>query len=275
MQQRNFFPDLNQLRDSDRLVVFFDRQIVTREGAYLWRRAELEYILPTDAELLVIDESEDSAIIVAHVRQDPSTHLKAEMRSLRSLLGADSEAVLALAGKANQLLDWYMTHRYCGVCGGATKPHSNQRALVCSRCQHQYFPRINPCVIMLVVRGREILLARSARFKSGFFSCLAGFIEVGETPEQTVIREVREEVGIEIENVRYFKSQSWPFPSQLMLGFYADYKSGDIVPEIEEIAEAGWYDVANLPTVPSSIISVSGELIRDYVAKFETPGQER
>ena len=115
------------------------------------------------------------------------------------------------------------------------------------------------------MRGDQLLLARSARFKSGFFSCLAGFIEVGETPEQTVVREVKEEVGIEVENIRYIKSQSWPFPSQLMLGFIADYKAGEIVVAPEEIEEAHWYDVYSLPKVPSPAISVAGELIQTFV----------
>ncbi|MFT7015569.1 MAG: NAD+ diphosphatase [Pseudohongiellaceae bacterium] len=118
---------------------------------------------------------------------------------------------------------------------------------------------------MLIVDGDKILLARSARFKSNFFSCLAGFMEVGETAEETVAREVKEEVGLEIENIRYLKSQSWPFPSQLMLGFIADYKSGDIVPEPGEIEEANWYHVDDLPAVPSPSISVAGELIQYYV----------
>ena len=128
---------------------------------------------------------------------------------------------------------------------------------------------------MLVVQGDKILLARSARFKSGFYSCLAGFIEVGETPEQTVAREIREEVGIEVENIRYSKSQSWPFPSQLMLGFYADYKSGEIVPEEEEIAEAAWYQINQLPVVPSASISVAGQLIQDYVSWRKGMGFEK
>jgi NAD+ diphosphatase len=111
------------------------------------------------------------------------------------------------------------------------------------------------------------LLARSARFRSGFFSCLAGFIEVGESAEDTVLREVKEEVGILVNNIRYLKSQSWPFPSQLMLGFIADYQSGEIVPEPGEIEEAGWYDIDNLPNVPIPGISVAGELIEHYVAQ--------
>lgn len=274
MTQRNYFPLPNQLKDSDKLVLFHERQVLVRGENFVWSRSELALALPEDVELLLIDEFEGEAVIAVNVKQDVSAALGAEIRPLRSLLLADSEAVLAQAGKANQVLDWYSSHRYCGACGCATVQHPEQRAVVCPRCERQYFPRINPCVIMLIVRGRQILLARSARFKSGFFSCLAGFIEVGETPEQTVAREVREEVGVEVSNIRYAKSQSWPFPSQLMLGFYADYESGVIVPEEAEIAEAAWFDIDNLPAVPSAEISVAGELIRDYVRLMQAANFE-
>jgi len=116
----------------------------------------------------------------------------------------------------------------------------------------------------LVSRDSEILLARSSRFKSGFYSCLAGFIEAGETPEQCVAREVKEEVNLEVENIRYIKSQSWPFPSQLMLGFIADYKEGEILPDKSEIEEAAWYPIDDLPNVPKASITIAGELIDYY-----------
>jgi NAD+ diphosphatase len=114
-----------------------------------------------------------------------------------------------------------------------------------------------------------VLLARSARFRTGFYSCLAGFIEIGETAEDTVLREVREEVGISVNNIRYVKSQSWPFPSQLMLGFIAEYESGKIVLEPDEIEEAGWYDIGALPNVPLPGISVAGELIQQYTEEVK------
>lgn len=169
-----------------------------------------------------------------------------------------------LAGRASQLLNWYRTHRYCGSCGAENVWRSAQQVLACQACEVDYYPRINPCIIVLVTRGRQILLARSVRRGATFFSCLAGFIEPGESAEQAVAREVHEEVGIKINNVRYVKSQPWPFPSQLMLGFHADYVSGEIVPEAAEIAEAHWYDVNNLPETPAPAISVAGQLIQEY-----------
>lgn len=266
MTRRGYFPVPDELTDNDQFVLFQENQILVRGDNFVWSRSELELILPANLEILLIDTQAGVPVIAINAKTDITQLLQAERRSLRSLFALDDDRAFTMAGKANQVLEWYVSHRYCGVCGCATKHHPSQRALLCPNCQQQFFPRINPCAIMLVVRGDEILLARNARFKTGYFSCLAGFIEVGETPEQTVAREIMEEVGIEVENIRYAKSQSWPFPSQLMLGFYADYKSGDIVPEVDEIEEADWFRIDRLPPVPPAKISVAGELIQDYVS---------
>lgn len=269
MVQRSYFPTIDQLLETDRFVLLYDNQIVVRGSEFIWNKSELDCIFSIGAELFVVDElleaGATTTFIAVLAQENPTKLLRAQSRSLRSLLFERGESALNLAGKASQILDWYNTHKFCGACGAPTIQHETQRAVNCSVCERQYFPRINPCAIMLVVNGDQVLLARSARFKTGFFSCLAGFIEVGETPEQTVVREVKEEVGLEVENVRYIKSQSWPFPSQLMLGFIADYKAGKIVVEPEEIEEAQWYDVNSLPKVPSPAISVAGELIQSYV----------
>lgn len=241
---------------------------MVRGDGFLWSLSELESILATDVEIMLIDNQGGAPVLAINTRSDVSNLLDAEKRSLRSLLASPDARAISMAGKANQVLEWYASHRFCGACGSPTDHHASQRVLVCANCEQQFFPRINPCAIMLVVRGEELLLARNARFKSGYYSCLAGFIEIGETPEQTVAREVKEEVGIEVENIRYARSQSWPFPSQLMLGFYADYKSGEIVPEPEEIEIADWFRFDRLPPVPSASISVAGALIEDYVSQF-------
>ena len=144
----------------------------------------------------------------------------------------------------------------------------NGSLLSCPACESEYYPRINPCIIVLVADGRKVLLARSSRRGTTFFSCLAGFIEPGETAEEAVAREVYEEAGIQVTNVRYVKSQPWPFPSQLMLGFYADYAGGDLNPCPEELAEAGWYDVNALPSIPAPSISVAGQLIEGYCRSY-------
>lgn len=179
------------------------------------------------------------------------------VRSLFNLLG--TEAVY-LVGRAIQLLDWQKNHRYCGRCGAPTTVKTGEFAMSCSGCNLVVYPRISPAIMVLISRGDELLLARSPRFKPGVFSALAGFVEAGETLEQCVIREVREEVGIEITNLRYFRSQPWPFPDSLMVAFFADYVSGTIQPDPLEIEAAGWFLRGALPALPEPV-SIARQLI--------------
>lgn len=265
MLTKKIFPVFEELHAEDKFVVFYEDRLAVKAREFIWSLNDVGGLIGDSDDLIYIDVAGDASYYLLQAKVDPADYLGAEFQSLRSLLFSQSELAFTVAGKAAQLIDWYNSHRFCGACGTPTSKHPQQRAVVCDSCKRHYFPRINPCAIMLVVDGDRILLARSARFKSNFFSCLAGFMEVGETAEETVAREVKEEVGLEIENIRYLKSQSWPFPSQLMLGFIADYKSGEIVPEPGEIEEANWYHVNDLPNVPAPGISVAGELIQHYV----------
>jgi NAD+ diphosphatase len=187
--------------------------------------------------------------------------------SLYHLLGRVDDALFGLAGNAQQLLSWDRESRFCGRCGQSTGTHDRERARVCVPCGSSVYPRIAPCVIALVSRGEELLLARNANFPGEMFSTLAGFIEVGESVEDCLRREVKEEVGVDVGEMRYFGSQPWPFPNQLMLGFFAEYRGGDIVCEDEEIAEAHWFRPDALPTIPPPH-SIAGRLIRHHVERY-------
>jgi NAD+ diphosphatase len=187
-------------------------------------------------------------------------------RGLRGLYGAVDEATFAACGRAVHLADWATTSRFCGACGAATERAEGERAMRCPSCKNMYYPRIAPAVIVLVRRGEEALLARGARFPLPFFSTLAGFSEIGESLEETLVREVREEVGIEIHRARYFGSQPWPFPHSLMIGFTAEYKSGELALDPNEIAEAAWFRADALPMVPPKI-SIARALIDAWVAE--------
>jgi len=145
--------------------------------------------------------------------------------------------------------------------------HERDHARVCVPCKRSFYPRLSPCIIVLVTRGEELLLARGARHREGVFSTLAGFVEPGETAEQAVHREVREEVGIAVQNLRYWGSQPWPFPHQLMLGFFADYKAGELVLEDDEIIEAHWWHYRRLPALPPAT-TISGRLIHGYLQQL-------
>ena len=250
------------------VILFYDHKVVVKDDKYFWNINAIARYLPENSSFLLV-ESSNQCVFALDLKSDISKSLSAECLSLRSVIFSDMKAESFILGKANQIVEWYNSHQYCGACGSNNLCGEGQRVMHCSSCQIQYFPRINPCVIVLITRGREVLLARSSRFRSGFFSCLAGFIEIGETAECTVHREIEEEVGILVDKVRYIKSQSWPFPSQLMLGFHADYVSGEIVVEPTEIEEAAWFDISDLPSVPSAGISVAGELIQLYKEEIE------
>jgi len=170
--------------------------------------------------------------------------------ALRSLFDGMSYDFFAVAARALQVVEWDYSHRYCGKCGTPTSLRPNERARECPACGSLSYPRISPAVIVAVVRDERILLARAARFPPGFRSVLAGFVEPGETLEECVHREVREETGIEITNVRYFASQPWPFPHSLMVAFTAEHKSGEIVVDGVELMDAAWYGADTLPEIP-------------------------
>lgn len=178
----------------------------------------------------------------------------------RVLLDAGEELFL-LAARAVQVALFLQTHRFCGQCGSAMYLINWECATLCRKCGHRCYPRISPCVLVGILKGNRILLARSSRHKKGNFSIIAGFVESGETLEQAAIRETKEEVGIDITNLRYVGSQPWPFPHSLMMGFTADYVAGEIVCQPREIEEAYWSDLDDLPSVPA-VETLSGRIIR-------------
>lgn len=192
-----------------------------------------------------------------------------EFRSLRGLLSLLEDDLFFAAGRALQIIHWDRTHQYCGQCGAMTVQEDHQHSRRCPRCDLTTFPRLSPAVIVLVTRGREMLLARSPRFTPGMYSTLAGFVEPGESLEECIHREIREEVGVAVTNLSYFGSQSWPFPHSLMIGFHAEYAGGDIVIDGEEIEAAAWFPLAKLPPVPPHG-SIARKLIEAYLNQYSS-----
>ncbi|MFM7173452.1 MAG: NAD(+) diphosphatase [Caldilinea sp.] len=187
---------------------------------------------------------------------------------LRSLFEVFPEEEVVLAGRARQVVQWERDHQFCGRCGSVTDPMPNERARRCPACDLTSYPRISPAIIVAVTRqceeGPRILLARNQRFPAGRYSVVAGFVEPGETLEECVHREVAEETGISITNLRYFHSQPWPFPNSLMLAFTAEYAGGDFLFAEEEIADAQWFSPTALPLLPPKI-SIARKLIDDFI----------
>jgi NAD+ diphosphatase len=186
---------------------------------------------------------------------------------LRALFFKIPEPLLALAGRAFQIVEWDRTHRFCGRCGTPTQARGNERAKECPACGYIAYPRVSPAMMALVTRGRDLLLARATRFTTGMYSALAGFVEPGETIEDCVRREVREEVGLEVDGITYFASQSWAFPHSLMIAYTAEYAGGEIKLEDAEIADAQWFSVDALPPVPPSV-SIARKLIEATAARL-------
>ncbi len=185
---------------------------------------------------------------------------------LRGLHGRVPDVVWTLAGRAAQILAWDRDHRFCGRCGTATAPVPGERARRCPACGLTAFPRLSPAIIVLIERGDAILLARGHAFQPGRFGIIAGFVEPGESLADAVRREVREEVGLEIDEPRYFGSQPWPFPHGVMIGFTAHHAAGEIVLDPAELAEAGWYTLDALPTIPGKL-SIARRLIDAWAAR--------
>lgn len=217
-----------------------------------------------------------SAYLVCHLNNKPcyvtnknnfSDHLLKNLspipfRQAHDLLTPD---IFKLAIKAKALLHWLHVNQYCGVCGQPTNILFPELAKKCTSCSALFYPKTSPSVIVLIERGNEILLARSPNFLTGMYSALAGFIEPGETAEETLEREVFEEVGLTINNIRYFDSQHWPFPNSFMIGFFADYANGEIKIDNIEIIDAQWFTKDNLPILPTHA-SIARKLIQAWLS---------
>lgn len=191
----------------------------------------------------------------------PSEFELVDIMEISSLTG--DQGLFLLAGTANQILHWSHTSQYCGCCGHKTVNKADERAKICPACGNVIYPRISPATITAIFRGDEILLAHNRHFKGNLHSLIAGFVEPGETLEQCAAREIYEEIGIRVKNIRYFSSQPWPFPDSLMVAFIADYESGEISVDGVEITKAAWFNSDNLPEIPSND-SIAGKVIRWY-----------
>lgn len=246
-----------------------DRMLVLTNG-------EDDYRIPTRAALAAagiggtphfLGELDGVACLAVDLPADAAEPEGMRYVGLRTLFFKVADALLALAGRAFQVVEFERTHRYCGRCGTPTVARTSERAKECPACGLVAYPRVSPAMMALVVRGQEILLARAHRFATGMFSALAGFVEAGETIEDCVRREVREEVGVEVGKITYFESQSWPFPHSLMIAFVAEYAGGEIRLDDEEIAEARWFSVHDMPKLPSSV-SIARRLIDTTAARL-------
>ena len=246
-------------------IIFYGDQLrIRRQGAQA--SCLLEGVpsggLPVWIERL---ETEDGAPVEVVELSAAEPSAGDEVLPLRAFFDLAAPAEYAMASRAFELLHWRRTHRFCGQCGRPLKRHAVERAMVCEAGHDPVYPRTNPVAITRVTRGREILLARRAQGVTGFYSVIAGFVEAAETLEHAAVREIAEEVGVRVKNLRYFGSQPWPYPNNLMCAFTAEYEGGEIRVDGREIGTAGWFTPENLPPIPPPI-SISRRMIDAWLA---------
>lgn len=190
-------------------------------------------------------------------------HPRYEMCGLRASYAKLSSDLYQKAGKCQEILYWDQNTKYCGVCGAPMKLHT-EISKRCTECGKEVWPQLATAIIVLIHRGEEVLLVHARNFRGDFYGLVAGFVETGESLEEAVVREVREETSLEISNLRYFGSQPWPYPCGLMVGFHADYVSGDIHLQRSELSAGGWFRKDNLPHIPEKL-SIARRLIDSWL----------
>ncbi len=245
------------------LIFSGDRVVANKQHPSLikapWQ--QLDFVHAYSDQLIPVGTHQQIPCFAIDVGKEQLDIEQYQTLSLRALFMANDEELFFLVAKAWQTILFKRTHRYCGQCGYEMQQVGWEMAMKCDRCSHRCYPRISPCIIVAIRHQDKILLAQGPSQKERkMYSTLAGFVESGESLEQAVHREVFEEVGIKIKNLRYFSSQPWPFPHSLMMGFFADYDSGEIQVDGKEILDAAWYDEDNLPFVPPNL-SIAGQLI--------------
>jgi len=221
--------------------------------------------LSSSHEIGEVDGMRCFAAVIANSHELPE---RFEFVGLRESFGLLEDRYFGMAGRAFQILEWERNHKFCGRCGARTEHLDGEWARKCEQCNLPSYPRLSPAVIMRITRADRLLLTHASHHPEGLFTVPAGFVEPGETLEEAVAREVKEEVGIDVKNVKYFGSQPWPFPHQLMIGFTAEHASGEINVDGDEIVEAMWCRADEMPQIPSRV-SISRALIDSFINQYK------
>ncbi len=267
-----FYASAKPLNQSKKAVIAIaDDHVLTRVGkvnypdGFLLNDKDFDQLQIFLKQKILIGQWKGRDCEVWDLMSDCATVPDLQLVELRSLLAHSTDSAFSLASRAVQLVQWSKTHKYCSRCGESLSLQPYEHALHCTDCNVHFYPRISPCIIVIVTHKDKCLLARQSKWPEGRYSALAGFIEAGESAEQAVHREVYEEVGIEIDDVRYVGSQSWPFPGQLMLGFMAKAKSQKICIDGIEISDAQWFHYQQMPEFIPPVTIMAGQLIQSFI----------
>ena len=246
--------------------------------AYLF--CEHKLVVDENLELPIIDaiqgdlffDQAEQQVIVRDILPSVALPPQYQLVPIRELIMQWSKQQFEQASRAKQLLEWKRNHRFCSHCGHATEQHPQEHAMICPSCHYAQYPRVQPCIITIITKGEQILLAKANRSNNNMYGLIAGFVEVGETLEHAVQRETLEEVGLKVKNIEYLSSQPWPFPSNLMIAFKAEYEGGELVLQQEEIADAQFFDIDQLPRIPIPG-SIAYEMIQNTIKAIQHSAQ--
>jgi len=258
-------------KEDSKLIIFCDNKILydQAENTYSFEIKDLNLLNQSSPNLAIafIDDhyvyvlDVDKDVNILGLFMDPDV---VHFVDLRQMLGILDQSSFLILSRATILKSWLSDNIFCSICGNENTFNKKEGAFECSCNATAKYPTISPCIITLIYDEDNILLGRSKFFPANMYSTLAGFIEAGENAEEALIREVKEEVNVEISNIKYYSSQSWPFPAQLMLGYFCQYKKGEIILNDAELEDARWFNINELPIIPPDA-SISGQLIRSYI----------
>lgn len=250
---------------NDFILIFDDNAVllkISENEISLPCRGELDFLAPYNSGIFLFTLDNNACFLVfdkIHINND-----KFILENISFFRTASQQEIAWVCIAALHLRNWYVQNRFCGNCGKELSHKIDERAMQCLDCGNIVYPKISPAVIVAIVCGDKILLARNSIFPGAWFSLIAGFVDVGETLEETVVREVKEETGLDVKNIRYYKSQPWPLSSSLMVGFVAEADdSQQLEIDTNELAEAMWFKKGNLPEHPRNI-SIAGEMIEKF-----------
>ena len=256
-----------QLSDDDVCFLFYDGELVVKmenDQVSIPYRRDLIELGPTVIKEYCFGEFSIGKCYIVECEDIKNLPAQFTIVSLYQLGEIIDEEVFFIAGRANHILNWDNTHKFCSKCGSPNKNKEDERAKVCTKCGEVFYPVICPAIIVAITKGNEILLAHNKNFEDNIYSIIAGFVDAGEDLESAVRREVFEEVGVRIKNIKYYGNQTWSFPNALMIGFFAEYESGEIKVDGKEIVDAAWFTKDNMPNLPKKV-SIARKMIDHFL----------
>jgi NAD+ diphosphatase len=258
----NQFISLEEIREGDFILHFKENSLLLKiedDGFEIPRKKDIPEISNKTTKNFLFTLNEVSCFLIWDCpKTDNSKFVFKEINFFRTL---KQKEIVWISIVGYQLMNWYSQNKYCGKCGSKTQEKTDERALICPDCNTIVFPKISPAVIVAIICNDKILLAHNSNFLNNWFSLVAGYADIGESLEEAVIREVKEEVGLDVKNIRYYKSQPWPYSGSMMIGFFAEADNAQMIRiDNKEITEAGWFSRGNLPNHPTTF-SIAGEMI--------------